>query len=197
MTKPKSLPPVEFLQECFRYDPETGALYWRTRPDHHFEDVPRGRSWNTKYAGTRADKPAKSSSSEGRIDLKVRFRYGAAQVGTQASRVVLKILTGEEPAQVDHKNGDSCDNRPGNLRAATFQQNQRNVRGYKVRGLPKGVYFTAGRSGFMSTARCNGQQHHLGTFRTPAEAHAAWCAWAKPIHGEFFNPGPQVQSVFD
>ena len=30
---------------------------------------------------------------------------------------------------------------------------------------------------------------HLGSFKTPAAAHKAWCKAAKAAHGQFFNPG--------
>lgn len=196
MPKPKPLPPVEFLQECFRYDLGTGALYWRHRPDHHFAMRSRGLAWNTKYAGSRADTTVAHSEFSGRQDQKVKFTCGGEAFAVQASRVIFKMLHNVEPAQVDHRNGDSTDNRPWNLRAADHVKNQRNVTGYKDRGLPKGVYHKA-RGRFSASICVQGRTHHLGSYGSPAEAHAAWCAWAKPLHREFFNPGPPSASVFD
>ena len=35
IAKDKELP-VEYLRECFHYDPETGELTWKERPLSHF-----------------------------------------------------------------------------------------------------------------------------------------------------------------
>ena len=48
------LPPLEFLRECFDYDPETGAFRWRRRPARHFSDPDTAQQWNARYAGTEA-----------------------------------------------------------------------------------------------------------------------------------------------
>lgn len=32
-------PPAGYLRECFQYEPDTGVLTWRIRPDNHFHSV--------------------------------------------------------------------------------------------------------------------------------------------------------------
>lgn len=49
MTK---IPDPRYLAECFMLHPQTQALTWKRRPEHHFSS-PRGQSaWNTRFAGT-------------------------------------------------------------------------------------------------------------------------------------------------
>lgn len=191
---PRPLPPIDYLRECFRVD-ESGALYWRHRPDSHFATSGHAAGWNTRNAGHRACRPVQSSAREGRTDLTVRFTFEGRLVRTTAARVVFKIQTGHEPEQVDHINGDTLDNRPGNLRAATAQTNKCNVPGYGSRLLPKGVYHRSGH--FFSQATWARKSHFLGRFSTPGEAHAAWCDWTRERHGAFFNPGEAKPTIFD
>lgn len=122
--------------------------------------------------------------------------FGSVRYVLYAHRVAYFLATEQQPDQVDHVNGDRSDNRLANLRAATQQQNQRNRPQSEKRGLPKGVSLEAGR--FMARARnARGRSTFLGSFDTPKEAHAAYVAFARPIHGEFFNPGAPVESIFD
>ena len=194
MTNPQPLPPVEFLQECFRYDPETGALYWRHRPDHHFSTALRATQWNSRHSGSPALRTFAVRSDGSHKTLRGEFIYGGRRFRVSAHRVIFKLMTGEEPEMVDHKNCDSLDNRWANLRAATAVTNRQNNRGRKT-VLPKCVSFEKGR--FRAIGGVGAKNISLGSYGSPAEAHAAWCAWAKPLHGEFFNPGPPSASVFD
>jgi hypothetical protein len=45
------LPSLEYLQECFEYNRDTGELFWKVRPLHHFIDDRAWKSCNTRYAG--------------------------------------------------------------------------------------------------------------------------------------------------
>lgn len=184
------LPPVEFLRECFSYDPETGQFVWRRRPDHHFTRESDARAWNSQNAGNLAFQ-GREKEGYGRSEV----RYEGRRCRMRSSRVAFKLMTGEEPEQVDHRNGDETDDRWGNLRAATNTQNARNKPGKNAHPLPKGVVYEGRR--FVAAINIGQRRKRLGSFATPAEAHAAYCAFAKLHQGEFFNPGPHRPSVFD
>lgn len=119
----KALPPKDNLHQLFRYDPETGILYWRERHEDMFKDGAQPKShnaaiWNAKNAG----KPAGSKVAAGYIDVSV---LSAGRL--LAHRVIWKMMTGDEPNDIDHINGNRSDNRFANLRSVTHETNGRNL----------------------------------------------------------------------
>lgn len=182
---PDNLPPVSFLNECFAYDPETGILRWRRRPLDHFTSEAVWKSWNGRWAGTVVGHP---NPRDG--DLRFEMLYEARCVRTGIHRAIFKMLHGWVPEVIDHIDHDPTNNRPGNLRPATTQQNRANSRSARDKGssLPKGVFLEKGR---YITARIglNGKSRYLGTFSTPEVAHQAYLAAAAAAHGEYACAG--------
>lgn len=74
---------------------------------------------------------------------------------------------------IDHKNGNTLDNRRENLRAVTHSENMRNV----PSALPgsatgvRGVEFDKQRNRFRATIRIAGKHKAFGFFKTVEEAH--------------------------
>lgn len=96
------------------------------------------------------------------------------------------ILGAPRGVQVDHVDGDGLDNRRGNLRAATQSQNNLNRRiGKNNRSGYKGVLWFPRTGRWQAVIKVNRSRRHLGYFSTPKEAHEAYCAAAKELHGEF------------
>lgn len=149
------------IVDVLDYDPATGLFHWKTSP------------CNNTPAGSRAGKTTRAGY------LVISFK------GTkyQSHRIAWLIMTGREPIdQIDHKNGDSLDNRWRNLREATPRQNCQN-RG--PRGLlPKGV--TRARGGLFRAQIWTGERKlTLGYFDTPEAANSAYAAAAAQFFGEF------------
>lgn len=98
-------------------------------------------------------------------------------------------MTGDEPINVDHKDLDPSNNRWSNLRAADWQTNPRNRRAQSNnRAGLKGVTPAKAPGRWRSTIVLGkGRQKYLGTFTTPEEAHAAYCAAAQAHFGEFWR----------
>lgn len=105
--------------------------------------------------------------------------------GLYAHRVVFALLHGYWPETVDHIDGDTLNNDPPNLRAATLiqQQGNKRVRKDSTTGI-KGVFYEPWKNRTNPwTAKLRGK--YLGMFRTAEEAQAVQEAAATVAYGEF------------
>jgi hypothetical protein len=86
---------------------------------------------------------------------------------------------------VDHRNGDTLDNRDGNLRTCTRANNKWNTR-RSWGGAPyKGVYRTTSGKPWAAEIMANGRKVYLGRFTCPIDAARAYDAAAAALHGRF------------
>jgi hypothetical protein len=168
----KPLPSAERLAQLFDYNPETGDLVWRLRPEmkpHH----------NERWAGTIAG----NEHSCGYIYI---------SLGTEsflAHRVIWKMVHGIDPEQIDHINGKRADNRIVNLREVSEIENRRNCKLYSTNtsGVV-GVSFDRGRNRWLASIQVMGKGIGLGRFKTFPEALAARRA-AELLYGFHPNHG--------
>jgi len=181
----KPLPSVEYLRECFDYDPATGVLTWRVRPRTHFETKWAWRVSNTKYAGKKAGSRRKDGRHVVHIGNNSRFLI---------SRLVMKWMNGEEPSKtVDHRDADPANDRWGNLRLATSQEQNQNQRLRNSASGFRGVYRSEKR--WEARIKANGVIRRLGTYDTPEEAAAIYEAEARRTHGEFYREPSYVAKL--
>lgn len=183
----KQLPPQKYLQECFFYNPKTGELVWRERPENHFtpKKVSPAHSmkrWNRRYANTKINDLTIGSSG-----------YHEVRVNKQsflAHRIIWKLIYGEDPINIiDHIDNNPHNLRINNLRIANHADNRSNSRVNKnnILGV-KGVHqLPSGR--YSAQIRRDKQNLHLGSFDTIILAHHAYCTAADALHGEFSNHG--------
>ncbi len=118
----KKLPEQSVLLQLLRYDPQSGKLLWKKREASMFRAATAARSeslcalWNSRYS----EKEAFTCISDG---------YGTGAINGanyKAQRVIWKMMTGDEPDQIDHINGNRSDNRWPNLRSVSAAGNARN-----------------------------------------------------------------------
>jgi hypothetical protein len=91
---------------------------------------------------------------------------------------------------VDHRNGNTLDNRRDNLRLATQAQNAHNSRKRNIACSSKfkGVSFHKSKYGgkhWQAYISIAGRRIHLGIYMTELEAAKAYDAAARKYHGEF------------
>jgi hypothetical protein len=103
----KDLSFIEMLRKILRYDPATGAIYWRSRDINTFRTDGIGRAWNDENAGQEAFLTSIAGGA------KTQAINGANNL---AHRVAWGMHYGKWPSgQVLHENGDNSDNRIENL----------------------------------------------------------------------------------
>ena len=143
--------------KLFRYDYETGVLYWRWRVNSR---VPK-----TLEAGAQ-----RKSNSDGYLNVSVNGR------NYPVHRVVMLMCYGfcGEGLDVDHINHVRNDNRLVNLRFVTHGGNMRNksVSSKNTSGIT-GVCFLKARKKYMAQISVDWETIYLGCFDTLEEAAAA------------------------
>lgn len=164
----------ERLKEVLQYDENTGDFVW-LRPTS-----------NRVKAGAIAT--SKSSYGYGWISVDGQ-RYSA-------HRLAWLYVYGSMPRKnIDHIDNNRANNAIANLREATQEQNLFNMRiSKKNTSGYKGVHFHRGTNKWRAVVSLNNKPKHLGLYKTPEEASAAyndWCAanrgefaWIQPCHSE-------------
>jgi hypothetical protein len=182
MQDTRELPPLEFLRERFSYDPIEGVVRWKARPLSDFAVAAKGKTWNTRHAGT-------AGTVDERGEIRFHVEYEGRKYRLFAHRIAYALANNVTKfGEVDHENVDASDNRAANLRLANRSQQNANRKGFTKSGLPKGVT-RVGKRFFASASAGRGKTKYLGRFDTPEEAHAAYCEFARSRHGDFFQPG--------
>lgn len=147
------------LRRAMCYDPNTGVLEWKSRPEEDFPSKHEQRRWNSRHANT----VISTTNNKGYLIV------GMDSVRHTVHRVIWAIYYGVWPQhQIDHINGKKDDNRIVNLKAATGAENQKN--------RPKQKNNTSGHTGIRKLrnlwqARLRDQ--HLGVFPSLGEAVVA------------------------
>lgn len=120
----------------------------------------------------------------------VRMSRCEAVPGTGQQRIIVflhnVILNPPAPLTIDHKNGDTLDNRRANLRLATrTQQNANCGRRRDNKSGYKGVSWKPRRNKWCAEIRLHYKHRHIGYFDTPQQAALAYNAAAQQLFGEF------------
>lgn len=167
----KQTPSRAYLLECFDY--RAGELIWRVRPREHFKTTAGCSSWNAKYPGAVAGR-----------EIMGGYRQIGLCGGRHLQHRLIAAMFGQDVSGlIDHRDGDTTNNRIENLRPATQRQNMRNRKGWPDKVERVGVHkkpngrFTAYVKGAL-------KQIHLGTFKTYEEALSARMDAETRLYGE-------------
>lgn len=176
ITMPKKLRPLpskEELLATFDYDPETGILRWKT-----------------------ARKKVRVGDIAGALQKTGYLAIGNAARRAYAHRIIWKMMTGEEPPEIDHRDWDKSNNRWVNLRAANRTGNTRNQRKLKA-GTSKyrGVSWNRRRDAWRAKITVDRRDIHLGFFEDEDAAAQAYRKASEKYHGTFGNAGPVASTA--
>lgn len=169
--KSKPLPDQNLLKACLDYDPLTGVLLWKHRPEWTFP-LQKGRTpshianaWNAAWAG----KPAMASI------LKNGYMHGAFNGETHYThRIIWKLVYGYDPIDIDHDDGNRANNILTNLFNRTRSNNLKNrkLSGNNSSGY-HGVSFSKRHNLWQAVIYDNKRRIHLGWFKDLNDAVAA------------------------
>jgi len=119
------------------------------------------------------------------------YAVRGARVGsgnTKKVRLHREIIAAPKGLFVDHRNGNSLDNRRANLRIATRSQNMQNTHRknkHKTTSRFIGTWFDKSRGDWPAKITSNGNIIWLGRFGNEIDAAKAYDAAARKYHGEF------------
>lgn len=110
--------------------------------------------------------------------------YARCSIGNKTVRMHRLIVGARAGETVDHRDGNGLNNRRGNLRYATSQQNNANKSSRSASGF-KGVHKGDRGRRWKAIITINYERRHLGYFDTPEAAAQAYDAAAIAAFGEF------------
>src|SRR3990167_8685574 len=158
----------ERLRDLLDYNHESGHFTWRS-------DRPGGVK--------KGDRAGCAQENGVRRSVFRRWQIVIDRKHYKAHRLAWFYVYGTWPKMLDHINGNGHDNRISNLREATPADNMANSLHPKGTTGFRGVSYY--KNGYMAQISVNGRSVYLGRFRTPEEAHEAWCRAAHKFRGDF------------
>ena len=162
-----------YVASRLQYEPDTGHLRWKALPGVS----PAERAWNGKFAG-------KIAGCKSGHNVQINLLVEGKQFGFRAHRIAWALMTGEWPdGLVDHKDGDTFNNKWANLRPSDHSSNGCNAAHMGGECPFKGV--SPYGLGFRAQATRYGETWCVSGFRTPEQAADAYDRMATVLHGEF------------
>lgn len=151
------------MRDVLDYDPASGDFRWKSPPWNH-----------ANLKGTIA-----GCAATGYTLIKIDGRK------YRAHRLAWLYAKGVWPkSRLDHRDGQTTNNRIENLREATPAQNCANSRRRSGKQVAKGVRrLPSGK--FQARIRCENKLQTIGTFLTEDDAARAYFERAQALYGEF------------
>ena len=167
------IPTLKTLSKLFEYDSDAGKLYWKTRTPDMFDNrknyAERScNAWNARYAG----KEAFTAKASG------KYHQGAIfGILYLSHRIIWAMHHDKRPdlkLDIDHINGNTCDNRIYNLRLVTRKINSQNssMNCNNTSGF-NGVFWDKSTKNWKSQIMIDGKNIFLGRFANKKDAIAA------------------------
>jgi hypothetical protein len=125
----------------------------------------------------------------GQVERVYAIRQFLFPDGSKRNVLLHRYLMGDPPEDIDHRSGDTLDNRRSNLRTSTRSENNANARKrHGCSSARKGVYFHRQMGCWCAQIAKDGKSKHLGLFATEEAASGAYAASARQLYGEFARP---------
>lgn len=162
------LPSQKILQETFSYNNSSGELSWKFRPEGKFKHPKMAENWNRRFS----NKSAGADNGVGYI--RVTLTVSGKKKSFYNHRIIYKMVYGSEPEIIDHIDGNTSNNRIGNLRSTSLQDNNKN-KGYDPNSKSgvMGVHWAKRQKKWCAQISNGRKIRHLGFFKDIEEAKNA------------------------
>lgn len=171
--------PAAFLKECYRYDPNSGKVFYIRRPSSHF---------TRKHHKTRWDKKVGEEVGKdfGKGYLRARIWYQKKAYNFSVARLAYILMTGHHPLwEIDHINKNRKDNRWENLRDVPRWINAVNKdKRPNTSSKYIGVSFHKGKKKWKAALKHNGS-YQVIECKTEVEAARAYNKMALKARGQY------------
>lgn len=158
MKNEKKEMPAKFVRECLDYDPDTGILTWRWRPDSHFTSKESALRSNARFAGNIAGSDTGSGYSAVFISGSRMYSHRLAWIITFGDLSV--------DLEIDHISGRRGDNRLVNLRAVSRSENHKNTKKPRTNSSGRiGVSWHKASQKWRVDIKVDGKGKSLGVFQ--------------------------------
>jgi hypothetical protein len=165
MRNRESLLSQEYVRHAFSYDPDSGELLWRNPTSNR----------------------VKAGSIVGHV-IRRGYRQVHLSIGSfLVHRIIWLYMTGELPTnRIDHRDGDTANNRWLNLREATPAQNRFNSKMPSTnKSGTKGIHWHASSKRWVAQLVVHGRTIRVGSFVDLEPARIAIANAKRKYHGEF------------
>ncbi len=161
--------PATIARDFFDY--RDGLLYWMPRDRIHFGDDRTYAVWNKRFAGKSAGHLHKVRSG---VRRRVALTVNGKTVRVYHASVVWAWHNNEWPSSlVDHEDGNTLNDRIGNLRDVSSAKNSQNMRMHPGnKSGVTGVHWHKQRGKWVASIMANRKSRYLGVFDSLDEAIA-------------------------
>lgn len=110
--------------------------------------------------------------------------YAEATIKGKRARLHRFVMEATAGTIVDHKDGNTLNNRRSNLRFVSKSENAINakVRRNKTHSMHRGITFDSSRNKWVAQFKAHGVKYNLGRFATELEALQAYQVATKDLH---------------
>lgn len=149
---------IALAKKMFAYDKESGDLYYSAWRNGCKLDIV-GKNAGFLHKGNNG-KPYK------------RVRFNGHNI--YVHRIIWAIVTGEQPKEIDHIDGDSLNNKWANLREVSHTENARNQKMHSTNtsGI-MGVTYRKDSGRWRARIKVDGKMISLGTYASKSDAAKA------------------------
>jgi len=154
-------------EQLFEIDAVAGRIFWKNPPKNH-----------PRLKGVEAGCPRLGRNGKIYWIIKINGRPH------YRGHLIFTYMNGRPPHPLlDHRDGDSLNDKIDNLRDATHEQNVWNRKRRRSAALPMGV--RRFRDKFQARIVFRKKYIHLGTFNTAEMAEAAYLSRRRDLYGDF------------